>query len=408
MEKTRSRLCLLLLLATQLLCGHTYAMERVRDALGTPQAGPQAWHTPPARERATPRTQQAAADHGPAQASTPEPGTLRFSPSEWNFGEIREQDGKVTHTFTGRNEGTEPLVIVEVTTSCGCTTPDFSRKPILPGEQTRITVTFDPLNRPGSFSKELSVFSSRRERVARLRVTGSVIARERSVEEEYPFDFGEGLRLDGNYHAFAYLYRGREASTQFRAVNTTDEPMTLQLEALSPHSNLTLSCPRNLAPGEHIQIGISCLVPADSPTYGTVQEEVALILNGRRAPRTLTLHGLAVDAPRDKGPAPRMQLSESVVRFGTLRRSAGRQSLPLRIANGGDAALNVRAVELQTGIGCSLRAGDRLAPGETREATVTLDPQALDYGAASARLLLVTDDRQHPTRTLRITAIIED
>lgn len=400
MTMTRTHLFILLLLTVLPQCGQVSGQEHGREAGNAPQAREQEAHP---RQQAGQQSRQST-----VQSQGTQPGSLIFSPSEWNFGEIREQDGRVTHTFLGRNEGKEPLVIVEVTASCGCTTPEFSRQPILPGEQTQITVTFDPLNRPGSFSKELSVFSSRRERVARLRVTGSVIARERSLEEVYPFDLGAGLRLDGTFHAFAYLYRGREASTQFRAVNTTDEPVHLRLESLSPNSTLTLTYPRELAPGEHIHIGISCRVPTDSPTYGTVQEEVALYLNGRRAPRTLILHGIAVDPPGDRGPAPRMQLSESIIRFGTLHRSAGRQNRPLYISNTGDTTLCVRAVELQPGIGCSLRAGDRIAPGETREATVTLDPRTLEYGAASMRLLLVTNDRQHPSRTLRVTTLIED
>lgn len=334
--------------------------------------------------------------------------TLRFSRPEWNFGDIREEDGKVTHTFIGRNEGDEPLVIVEVTATCGCTVTSFSRKPVLPGEETPITVTFDPRNRPGSFTKELSVFSSRRERLARLRITGNVAARELSLEEEYPFDFGEGLRLDGNFHSFAYLYRGQEAATRFEAVNTTDEPMTLRLEPTTPDGFLKFTYPCKLAPGERFRIGISCLIPTDSPRYGTVREEVALLVNGRRAGRTITLHGIAVDPQEKKGPAPRMQPGETIIRFGTQRRSAGSRTQPLRIANTGTGTLFVRAVESQPGIGCSLQPGERVAPGKTLEATVTLDPGALDYGAVSKRLLIVTNDPVHPSRTLRVTAIIED
>lgn len=389
LEKMRIHLFIWLLLAALHLFDHGFGQVQARTQ----------WQG---------QAQQPHPQNEPSESSKKTTGALRFSQPEWDFGVIREQDGKVTHTFLGRNEGTEPLVIVEVTATCGCTVPEFSRKPVLPGEQTRIVVTFDPLNRPGSFSKELSVFSSRRERLAGLRIMGSVVARERSPEEAYPFDFGEGLRLDGNYHAFAYLYRGRPATTRFGAVNTTDEPMTLHLEPLSSESFLTFDYPPELAPGESVQIDISCLIPADGPTYGTVQEQVMLYRNGLRAERPLTVHGIAVDPPSEEGPVPHMQLGESVIRFGALRRSAGRQSRTLTITNSGTAPLTVRAVESPPGIGCSLRAGERIAPGRTLETTVTLDPAALDYGAASKRLLLVTDDPQHPTRTLRLTAIIED
>ena len=69
---------------------------------------------------------------------------LTFQPAEWDFGTIRESDGRVSHTFTGVNRSDTPLVILDVVTTCGCTVPDFSKKPILPGEKTQVTVTYDP------------------------------------------------------------------------------------------------------------------------------------------------------------------------------------------------------------------------------------------------------------------------
>ena len=48
---------------------------------------------------------------------------LSFRPDTWDFGTIRETDGRVSHTFTGVNRGDKPLVILDVVTSCGCTAP---------------------------------------------------------------------------------------------------------------------------------------------------------------------------------------------------------------------------------------------------------------------------------------------
>ena len=48
---------------------------------------------------------------------------LVFEPDTWDFGTIRESDGRVSHTFTGVNRGDKPLVILDVVTSCGCTAP---------------------------------------------------------------------------------------------------------------------------------------------------------------------------------------------------------------------------------------------------------------------------------------------
>ncbi len=142
--------------------------------------------------------------------AAPAHAQLIFTPDSWDFGTISETDGRVSHTFTGENRSDKPVVILDVVTTCGCTVPDFSKKPILPGEKTQITVTYDPANRPGSFTKELWVYSSEKRKIATLTVQGSVIPRQKTVEELYPVDAGGGLRLASTLNAFSYIYPGRQ------------------------------------------------------------------------------------------------------------------------------------------------------------------------------------------------------
>ena len=111
---------------------------------------------------------------------------LAFEPSEWDFGTIRETDGPVSHTFTGKNGSDRPLVILDVVTTCGCTVPEFSKQPILPGAETRITVTYDPANRPGAFDRELWVYSSDRKRIATLTIRGQVTPARRASRSSIP------------------------------------------------------------------------------------------------------------------------------------------------------------------------------------------------------------------------------
>ena len=138
---------------------------------------------------------------------------LTFEPDTWNFGAIRESDGKVSHVFTGTNRTDRPIVILDVITSCGCTAPAFSKKPILPGRTTEIRVTYDPTDRPGAFTKRLTVYSSDRRKIAQLTVAGEVLPREKSTEELYPVDAGGGLRLTATTLPFSYVYIGRRAQS---------------------------------------------------------------------------------------------------------------------------------------------------------------------------------------------------
>lgn len=82
---------------------------------------------------------------------------ITFAETSHDFGNVPEKGGSVSHEFHFTNTGNAPLLILNVTASCGCTKPDAPKKPIQPGESDRIKVTYLPDGRPGEFSKNISV-----------------------------------------------------------------------------------------------------------------------------------------------------------------------------------------------------------------------------------------------------------
>jgi hypothetical protein len=95
-----------------------------------------------------------------------------------DFGEINEKDGPVTYTFKIKNEGEAPLVITKVAASCGCTTPDWTKEPVASGKTGEVKVTYDPTNRPGAFTKPVSVYSNGKVGSLVLTIKGKVIQKE--------------------------------------------------------------------------------------------------------------------------------------------------------------------------------------------------------------------------------------
>ena len=89
---------------------------------------------------------------------------ITFLEPEHDFGQIEENGGNVSHTFEFINEGDSPLVILSVKPSCGCTTPDWSKKEIKPGKEGFIVAEYNPRGRPGVFRKSLSVVTSDNKR----------------------------------------------------------------------------------------------------------------------------------------------------------------------------------------------------------------------------------------------------
>lgn len=98
----------------------------------------------------------------------------KFKNYSYDFGVIQEKEGKVTHIFEFTNIGKGVFLITEVTASCGCTTPKWSKKPIPPGGTGYINVTYNPKNRPGPFNKTITVTNNSEENKIQLIIKGDV------------------------------------------------------------------------------------------------------------------------------------------------------------------------------------------------------------------------------------------
>lgn len=59
-------------------------------------------------------------------------GIIAFEKETHEFGSIAE-GVQATFEFKFKNTGNQPVIINNVQSSCGCTTPDWTKEPILPG-----------------------------------------------------------------------------------------------------------------------------------------------------------------------------------------------------------------------------------------------------------------------------------
>ncbi|WP_143962391.1 DUF1573 domain-containing protein [Litoribacter populi] len=100
-------------------------------------------------------------------------GAFQFPEIEHDFGTIEE--GKVIeHNFTFTNTGEAPLVISNIQASCGCTSPDWTKTPIKPGEEGFVKVVFDSKAKSGIQSPTVSITANTQPAVTRLRLKGNV------------------------------------------------------------------------------------------------------------------------------------------------------------------------------------------------------------------------------------------
>jgi hypothetical protein len=100
-------------------------------------------------------------------------GVFSFETEEIDFGTINQNDNGVK-VFKFTNTGKTPLVITDVKTSCGCTVPTYSKKPILSGETGEIEIKYDT-NRIGVFTKTITIVSNANEPSKILKIKGEVL-----------------------------------------------------------------------------------------------------------------------------------------------------------------------------------------------------------------------------------------
>lgn len=85
--------------------------------------------------------------------------TIYFPEMQHDFGKVKEGE-VVSYNFTFQNKGTQPLIIKDVKTSCGCTAAVVSEKNLSPGKSGSIKVDLDTSNRQGRMSRTVTVVSN--------------------------------------------------------------------------------------------------------------------------------------------------------------------------------------------------------------------------------------------------------
>ena len=84
---------------------------------------------------------------------------LTLEATTHDFGDITQGD-VVERVFKFTNTGNQPLIITNITTSCGCTTPVWPRDPIMPGGNGEIKVGFNSTGKLNKQTKTLPIISN--------------------------------------------------------------------------------------------------------------------------------------------------------------------------------------------------------------------------------------------------------
>jgi len=98
---------------------------------------------------------------------------IAFEQDTFRFGTIEEGE-RVSHAFNFVNMGKSDLIIVNAYGSCGCTVPEYSKKPVPPGQKGVINVVFDSKGRVGEQVKSVTVVANTEPSTNKIHIIGTV------------------------------------------------------------------------------------------------------------------------------------------------------------------------------------------------------------------------------------------
>lgn len=103
-------------------------------------------------------------------------GEMKFEKTHHDFGVFAPDTAILTFDFVFTNVGKEPIIIHQASASCGCTVPEYTLEPIMPGCKGKISVTYNGKGRrPGVFRKSITVHNNGKHTPVRLYIEGEMI-----------------------------------------------------------------------------------------------------------------------------------------------------------------------------------------------------------------------------------------
>lgn len=341
-----------------------------------------------------------------AQSVTPK---ITFNTVEHDFGSISESAGKVSTTFEFTNLGSQPLIIQSVSASCGCTSPEWSKAPVLPGAKGFIKATFDPSNRPGAFHKTITVNTNAEPKTSILKIVGKVTPKEPTIEDKFPYVFGD-LRLKKSHISFLKMTKDDVNTSTFEVINTSsDKAITLGFQNVPTHLKVS-SFPEKLEPGKQGTITIVYDATLQND-WGFILDRVMLKQNGEvdynhRLGISVTIEeDFTKLSSKELKNAPVATFDSPNFNFGSITEGE-KVTHNFKLTNEGKSNLLIRKIKPSCGCTAVVAGKTVIEPGETTDIKAVFASKGR-RGRQYKSISVITNAPSNQLMTLRITGDVK-
>lgn len=350
------------------------------------------------------------------------PPKIELSVNSFDLGDINPAEGIREETFSIRNSGGQPLTIFSVSTSCGCTEAEVESTEILPGEQTKLTVNYDPSVHPGLVGKIKRIVyiksNDPKRKEVELVLTGNSLPSSNSEHLEEETDHDEGLLKDFEISP-AELYNKINKGESIKLLDVRED-----FEYEENHIEDTLLLSVNKITQENL----------DKLGLRKAEEIILYCHSGRRSAQAYEIlsdlgysnvkslaggivHWEEEKYPLEKGSQKKVQTSDKLTQgkpslsfdrveydFGKIAQFGGKVETTFKVTNIGDA--NLEIFSISTSCACASAELEELVipPEESSILTVFFDPDFHEepQGRFSRTVFLETNDPSNPEAEVKI------
>jgi len=336
--------------------------------------------------------------------------TMKLSENQHDFGVFKEEAGPQKYDFILTNTGSQPLVIKNIVTSCGCTNPEWTRQPIPAGGTGKVTAIYDPKDRPGQFNKTLSVYTNTQPEVNVIVIKGEVTPREKTIEELFTFPVG-GVRFESPQLAFTNVKKTEKKIRVLPVINPSAVPVKIEFDQIPAHLTIKAT-PETLKPGQKGLIE-GTYDATKNTGWGNVSDMVKVKLNGVVQENVYfyisanLVEDFSKMTKEDMLNAPVFKLETNAVDLGKIKGST-QNEVEFKFTNAGKNDLIVRHV--RSTCGCTAvqqgSQGVGIKPGQSSSIKASFNSGGYS-GKVTKAIYVYTNDPKNSEVVLMINADVE-
>lgn len=331
----------------------------------------------------------------------------QFPVSDHNFGQITEEGGSVSYSFEIINGGTSPLIISRVATSCGCTTPEWTKEPIAPMGKGVIKAIYDPKGRPGPFNKTITVFTNVNPAGTVLTIRGQVTPRKKTAEDIYRRKLND-LGLSSTHLNVNRVFVNQTITDTIGVYNFGANPIKLTFNGIPNHLTVKVE-PETLKPQQQGKITITFDTNKRNE-WGFVVDRFSILVNNEAPQNNLISVSANIEEDFSKfteeqlAKAPQISFVELNKDFGNVKEGESINH-EFVFRNTGKSDLIIRKIKASCGCTTVNPKVTVIKPGESSSLSATFRTSGFT-GRQSKSITVITNDPKNSTQTLRLSGTV--